>query len=185
MRAEYRYKKIAGRGLPYFAEVKLIIENTENKDLEIVEKYKGNGWQAQGYITAISKEGLDDWRTGIVRGIKYAYSKLVLSRGLKVTIIEANGIPVTDTNPTIIGYAASRAILEKMENNESVEERTLIEELVISSWNYEHDAIPNFNKKIIEGNLKNRQILEETNFESNSRRSLLKFLKEFWMKFTE
>jgi hypothetical protein len=76
-------------------------------------------------------------------GINYAYSKIKNNIGLKITIEEASGLS-TDTNPTIIGFAASRALLSKFENNETEQKLSQLDSFVSSSWKYGYDSIPDF-----------------------------------------
>lgn len=137
-------------GLPHFGEVHLILDLTENKKLEIVEKYSGKGFYSQGYEEVIPEKGYDDWKQGIKHGITYAYSKLKNTNGLKVTIEQASGL-TTDTNSIILGFVASRAVLNELENIESESELIQLEELVYSSWNYELDSLPNFVELTIDG----------------------------------
>lgn len=163
MEVEYRVKKVVN-GLPHLGEVKLKLNFTETNKLEIIENYNGKGWVAQGSLASIPKEGFDSWKSAVKRGISYAYGKLNLDSGLRVEIVSVTGIPVTDTNATIIGYAASRAILDNFENFESDLDFKLLEKLMYSSWNYDFDALPDFNKKIIEGKIRKGTIYskEET-----------------------
>ncbi|WP_234418277.1 hypothetical protein [Aquimarina aquimarini] len=120
--------------------------------MEIIENYpdKTASGYSQGQIESIPKEGYNDWKNGIKNGIEYAYEKLTKHKGLKVIIDSAIGLS-TDTNPTIIGFAASRAVLEKLSNCESKNELEQLESLVFSSWDYNHDAIPDFINKTIIG----------------------------------
>ena len=137
-------------GLPHYGEVILNIELTKNNDLELVENYQGNGWVRQGYEEIVPSKGYDQWKKGIQNGITYAYGKLKNNNGLKVIVVRASGL-ATDTNPTILGYAASRAILNKLENSENDEELKELEQLMFSSWNYDFDSVPDFEKRVIIG----------------------------------
>ena len=138
-------------GLPHLGKTNLTLILTDKNTLEIEENYpeeKPSGF-SQGQAESISQEGYEDWKQGILNGIEYAYNKLTDNSGLKVIIESAYGL-TTDTNPTIIGFSTSRAILDKLANCESQAELELLEEIVYSSWNYEFDAIPDFdNGKII------------------------------------
>ena len=149
IKSEYTVKKVKN-GLPHWGAVQLTIELTASNTLEIIEKYAGAGFVGQGYLEVLPDKGYDDWKKGIVIGIKYAFSKLESNSGLKVIIEEASGL-VTDTNPTILGYAASRAILNKLPNSESETEHEGIKKMVFRSWDYDYHALPNFEKKMIEG----------------------------------
>lgn len=178
MEVEFRVKKIVN-GLPHLGEVKLKLDFTEINKLEIIESYKGEGWITQGSLVSIPEEGFGSWKSAIIRGISYAYSKLTLVDGLKVEVVTAIGIPATDTNATIIGYAASRAILENLENSETEVDFKLIEDLMYSSWNYEYDALPDFNKKIIEGKTINRKMYNERKAKVWSIKILWNYLREW------
>ena len=63
--------------------------------------------------------------------------------GLKVTIEETSCM-ITDTYSTILGFAASRAILSELKNLENENDLKTLEELVFSNWNYDFDSLPNF-----------------------------------------
>ncbi|WP_299902120.1 hypothetical protein [uncultured Aquimarina sp.] len=148
---ESRYKIAKYKnGLPHYGEVVLNLELTKTNKLELIENYQGSGWIRQGYEEITHNEGYDKWKKGIHNGISYAYNKLKNSNGLKVTVIQASGL-VTDTNPTILAFASSRAILDKLENTESKDESRELEELMFNSWNYDFDSIPNFEEKLIIG----------------------------------
>ncbi|GAA0728469.1 hypothetical protein GCM10009430_37670 [Aquimarina litoralis] len=140
--SEYKVRKVKN-GITQFGEIKLTIELIENNTLEIIENYNGKGFHSQGYIEILPKKGYDTWKKGISNGIKYAYSKIKSNTRLKVIIEEASGLS-TDTNPTIIGFAASRALLSKFENNESEQKLAELEFFVTSSWKYDLDSIPDF-----------------------------------------
>ena len=139
-------------GLPHLGKVTLILKLTEKGILEIEENYpekKSKGY-SQGQSEFVPKNGYEDWKKGIINGIEYAYSKLTDNKGLKIIIENAVGLS-TDTNPTIIGFSASRAILEKLSNCESETEFEKLERMVFSSWNYQYDSIPDFKNEIIIG----------------------------------
>ncbi|GAB1858419.1 hypothetical protein MHTCC0001_32560 [Flavobacteriaceae bacterium MHTCC 0001] len=150
IKSENTVRKIKN-GLSYFAKVYLTLRLTEKNILEIEEQYQeqASSGFSQGQSESISSEGYSNWKQGIHNGIAYAYGKLTENCGLKVIIENATGL-VTDTNPTIIGFSTSRAILDKLPNDESQSELELLEKMMYSSWNYEHGAIPDFvNKKIV------------------------------------
>ena len=62
-----------------------------------------------------------------------------------MTILESNGL-TTDTNPIILAYVSSRAILKEFANNESETDLNKIEEIVFNSWSYEYDTQISFDK---------------------------------------
>jgi hypothetical protein len=137
-------------GLPHYGEVILNIELTETNNLELIENYQGDGWISQGYEVIVPHKGYDQWKMGIQNGINYAYKKLKNNNGLKVTVVQASGL-ITDTNPTILGFSASRAILNKLENSENEEKFRELEHLMFSSWNYDFDSVPDFDNGTILG----------------------------------
>lgn len=149
--SESTIKKVKNR-LHHFGKVSLKIELTETNMLEIEENFSDKNIPnfSQGQIISIPKKGFEIWKEGIRKGIEYAYLKINKKNGLKVIIEKAEGL-VTDTNPTILGFSACRAILEKLPNSESQYELEQLEKLVFSSWDYEYDAIPNFIEKTIIG----------------------------------
>lgn len=182
---ESRYKVAKYKnGLPHYGEVVLNFELTQTNRLELIENYQGSGWICQGYEEIVPDKGYDQWKKGIENGISYAYNKLKNNCGLKVTVIQATGL-ITDTNPTILAFAASRAILDKLENTESIDDLRELEELMFTSWNYDLDAIPNFEDKLIIG--KKRPTTKyksngenETKVKDNDTNGLWSTLKKMW-----
>lgn len=150
--SEYTINKVKNRRT-YFGMVSLTVELTQTGKLEIEEQFSEKQLSSfsQGQIIAIPKQGFDSWKAGIHKGIEYAYSKIEHKKGVKIIIDSAQGLP-TDTNPTIIGMAACKAILEKLPNSVSQHELEQLEAFVFSSWNYEPiDSIPDFAEKTIIG----------------------------------
>ncbi|MEL6133691.1 MAG: hypothetical protein AAFR59_10040, partial [Bacteroidota bacterium] len=60
----------------------------------------------------------------------------------RITIVRGTGL-FTDTNPTILSYAASRTLLQKLPHRETMEIKSQFEALVFSSWNYGVYGMPN------------------------------------------
>lgn len=147
MRIQSTYKfAIVKNRKPFFGEVILEIEVLENAVVhQIIENYQGDGFKSQGYVETIPKEGYETWKTGIKNGILYGLSRINDERKFRVSILESSGLS-TDTNPIILAYAASRAILEKIEHIELQNEKDKLEALVFSSWNYKFDSQLNFNR---------------------------------------
>jgi len=160
IKSENTVKKIKN-GLLYFGKVNLTIELTENKKLEIEDNYTEKELTnfSQGQVISITQKGFEFWKRGISAGIEYAYEKLNHKNGLKVIIEKAEGL-TTDTNPTIIGFSAYKAILEKLPNSESKNELEELEKLVFSSWQYDFESIPNFKDKKIIGEKTNYNKME-------------------------
>ncbi len=151
IKSENTVRKVKN-GLLHFGKVSLRIELTETNMLEIEEEYsdKKNSSFSQGQIISVPQKGFELWKEGACVGIEHAYLKVNRKSGLKVIIDNIEGL-ITDTNPTIIGFLAYKAIINKLPNSESQHEHEQLEKLVFSSWDYEYDAIPNFKEKIIIG----------------------------------
>jgi hypothetical protein len=133
----YKLAKING-GLGHYGEITVVVEARHADEPTIVEAYTGAGWERQGYAHTIPDKGFDDWKSAIRMGIEYALRRLD-EQSIRVTVKEATGL-ITDTNATILAYAASRALLENLPNLESQTEKDRFEQLVFSSFNYEDSA---------------------------------------------
>lgn len=132
MEVNYKIAK-QHKGKPFLGEIELDLIINETVGLEIVENYQGNGFESQGQIIEVSSKGFIPWKHGIKSGIIYAYDKLCNIRGLIVKIKKTYGL-ATDTNPTILGYISSRAILDNLANFESDEQKMKIEKILFDSW---------------------------------------------------
>lgn len=150
IKSEYKVAQYKN-GLFHFGEVSLTLQLTKNGSLEIVENHSGGRFFSQGYEQIVTEKGYSFWKKGIELGIIYAYSKLKNSNGLRVTIDRACGL-ATDTNSIILGFAASRAVLNKLDHLETESKLKKLKELVYSSWDYEFESLPDFNNISIEGN---------------------------------
>lgn len=136
--------------LPHFGVIQLGLEPLgEQDEHEIVEEYCGAGFVEEGEPEVLSADGYDKWKEGIRRGVRYALSKLKNPHKFKVTIIKAIG-EHDDTNPTIMGFVAARAILNNHDNSESKEERNRLSKLVFTSWLYGFDGMPDFDQMKME-----------------------------------
>ncbi|QQR87013.1 MAG: hypothetical protein IPJ76_01940 [Flavobacteriales bacterium] len=133
----YKLAKMKG-GLGHYGEITVVVEARLADEPTIVEAYSGTGWERQGYAHTIPDKGFDDWKSAIRMGIEYALRRLE-EQSIRVTVKEATGL-ITDTNATILAYAASRALLENLPNLESQTEKDRFEQLVFSSFNYEDSA---------------------------------------------
>lgn len=172
IKSENTVKKIK-KGLLYFGKVNLTIHLSNNKNLEVIENYTENKLSNfnQGQIVSITQEGFQFWKRGILAGIEYAYGKLNHKNGLKVVIENAEGL-FTDTNPTIIGFSALKAILDKLPNSESKNELEKLEKMLFSSYNYDYEAIPNFIEKTFIGKQTNYNKMEKQECNLNIRYDL-------------
>lgn len=142
--SKYKFAKIHHNGKAYLGLIELEFDVNNSDKLIIIEDYQGQGWIGQGHETVISQNGYDSWKKGIKIGLEYSYKKLKLQQGLEIKIKRASGL-IINTNPTILGYTASRAILNKIEHSETEEEHKQILEEVYSSWDKSLDNLPKFN----------------------------------------
>jgi len=151
MKIESKYKlRTVKNGKPFYGEVILKMGLLSNSiEHELIEEYRGKGFQSQGYIESIPQKGYDSWKEGVRIGVDYALSMVSDNRKFKITILEANGL-TTDTNPIILAFVASRAILNEVKNKESEVELKKIEEIVFSSWNYGLGSQMNFENFTVE-----------------------------------
>lgn len=150
MKIESKYKLgTVKNGKPFFGEVILEIELLPHSDKhDVVEKYNAKGFQGQGYLESIPQNGYDSWKKGVRIGVEYALRMIDDNRSFRVTILESNGL-TTDTNPIILAYVSSRAILKELKNKESKADLAKIEEIVFNSWNYEYGNQIDFDKLIV------------------------------------
>lgn len=151
MKIESTYKlRNVHNGKPFFGAIVLTIEVLEEATQhQLIEAYKGEGFLGQGHIETIPAKGYKSWKIGIRRGINYALGKLLDKRSFKVTVVYCRGM-TTDTNPVILAFVASRAVLDKLEHEESQQELAALEQVVFSSWEHSLDSQLNFEKKVIE-----------------------------------
>ena len=128
-------------GLPHFAHVSLAIERVSASP-EIVFSCSGAGFKSQGYTEEVPAVGYDDWKDGARAGISFA---LLLAgvAGCRVDVRRIDGLS-TDTNPTIVGYAAALAVWRALGFEPSSEIIEKLESIVFSSWRRPHDEIPIF-----------------------------------------
>ncbi|MEN2413738.1 hypothetical protein [Flavobacterium mesophilum] len=144
---DYRFLKIKN-GKPFFAIVNLEVSPNENEN-EIIEEYIGEGWIGMGHFASIpakdeaGKARFSDWRKAVLKGLELIFSKIETKWTVKVKKVE--GLLITDTNPTIVGYAAILAFCEQINLKLDTELKKKIENFVFNSWkdkNYE--KVPNF-----------------------------------------
>ena len=128
-------------GLPHCASVSLSVE-CPSESPEILFRCSGAGFTSQGYIEEVPAVGYEDWKGGARAGISFALS--VADRtGCRVEVCMIEG-PTTDTNPTIVGYAAALAVWKALGHQPSSEIIEKTESIVFSSWRRPHDEIPTF-----------------------------------------
>lgn len=144
---DFQWRKIKN-GKSFLAVINLEISPNENQN-EIIEEYTGKGWVGMGYFAAIpakdeaGKAGFSDWKEAVLKGLKFAFSKTQTK--WTVTIKKVEGLLVTDTNPTIVGYAAILAFCKQTDLELDADVIQQLENFTFKSWegkNYE--KIPNF-----------------------------------------
>ncbi len=142
LQAEYNWRRVKN-GLPHFAAITLRAErNDAAGEHRIVEAYAGEGFASQGYFESVPANGYDDWKAGVHDGLKYALSKL--EGYWTVTVEKLEGVS-TDTNQTIAGYVAIRALWEKAGYHPAAAETARLEDMVFSSWKRDRgQGIPDF-----------------------------------------
>jgi len=128
-------------GLPHFARVSLAIE-CASEPPDIIFSCSGTGFTSQGYVEQMPATGYDDWKGGARAGISFALS-LVRHTSCRVDVREIDGL-TTDTNPTIVGYAAALAVWQALGFEPPSEVIEKLEAVVFSSWRRPHDEIPTF-----------------------------------------
>lgn len=130
-------------GLPHFAAITLRAARDDAAgEHRIVEAYAGKGFSSQGYLESVPVNGYDGWKAGVREALKYALSKL--DGYWTVTVEKLEGLS-TDTNPTIAGYVAIRALWEKAGYHPAAAETTRLEDIVFSSWKRDKgQEIPDF-----------------------------------------
>lgn len=144
---DYQWRKIKN-GKPFLAVVNLEVSPNENQN-EIIEEYTGKGWVGMGYFASIpakdeaGKAGFSDWRKAVLKALKFVLSKTETKWTIKIKKVE--GLLITDTNPTIVGYTVILAFCKEtnLELNSDLMEQ--LENFTFRSWegkNYE--KIPSF-----------------------------------------
>ncbi|KFF17555.1 hypothetical protein [Flavobacterium hydatis] len=142
---DYRWLKYKN-GKSYFAIVNLDIEKSEIKN-EIIENYSGMGYS--NHSIDVGSEGMESWKKGLIAGLEFALS--FSSDFWKIVINKVEGKPMTDTNPTIIGYTGILAFLEATEIVIDKQLLQQLEEFVYDSWKENSDERkPNFSIRIFE-----------------------------------
>jgi hypothetical protein len=133
-------------GRSYFAIVTLDIKKNEAKN-EIIENYSGSGFSNQGIDVGVV--GMETWKKGLLKGLEFAL--LYSSDFWKITINGLYGKPITDTNPTIIGYIGILAFLASTQVVIDEDNLEKLENYVYESWDDGNsDKIPYFDKLIFE-----------------------------------
>jgi hypothetical protein len=132
-----RYKN----GKPHFAVCEVGIDFSPEVSTVVVD-CNGRGFYSQGYIESVPAKGYEHWKQGAKIGIEFA---LLTAQAVNchVTITRIEGL-TTDTNPTIVGFAAILAVWQALEFNPSREMIEKLENQVFESWNKPYDELPMF-----------------------------------------
>jgi hypothetical protein len=138
--SDKKFARIEG-GLPFFARVVLSVE-VPSAQPGVYFRCAGRGYRAQGCVEEVPEVGYDDWRGGARAGIDYALS-IAGAQRVRVEVHQVEGL-TTDTNPTIIGYAAMLCVWDALSFAPPDALVTRCEEVVLRSWERPHDAIPDF-----------------------------------------
>lgn len=127
---------IINEGRLYFGEVSLKIQLSKHLNThKIIEEYSGEGYLSQGLSESICKVGYQDWKKGVRIGIEYALSMVCNNDNYEITIVSARGLS-TDTNPIILSYTSSRALLKMIKHNESKAQHQEFKKIMMHSWNF-------------------------------------------------
>jgi hypothetical protein len=132
-----RYKN----GLPYAAHIVLDVESPSPAPGTNFS-CSGRGFTSQGYIEEVPATGYEDWKGGAEAGVSFALSAAGRS-DCRVNVSKIEGL-TTDTNPTIVAYAAALAVWKALGFEPAKELVERLEELVFSSWKRPHDELPKF-----------------------------------------
>ena len=137
----YKWLRIKN-GKPYFAIIDLSIEKNNMQNV-IIENYCGIGYS--NHSIDVGANDSESWKIGLRKGLDF-----VLSQDKNFWKININGIqgkPITDTNPTIVGFATILAFCEATKIAIDKNHLEKIENFVFSSWEKDNaEKIPNFEK---------------------------------------
>jgi hypothetical protein len=132
-----RYKN----GLPHAARVVLEVECPSSFP-GIDFSSSGRGFYSQGYVEEVPAAGYEDWKGGARVGVSFALSEAGRA-DCRVNVSKIEGLS-TDTNPTIVAYAAALAVWKALSFEAPTEVVEQLETLVFTSWNRPYDEIPKF-----------------------------------------
>ncbi|WP_202700829.1 hypothetical protein [Flavobacterium sp. UGB4466] len=145
---DYRWQKIKN-GKPFLAIMNLEISKNDNQN-EIIEEYDGKGWVGMGNFVSIpakdepGKAHFRNWRKAVIKGLEFVFSKTDTKWTVKIKKVE--GLIATDTNPTIVGYAAILAFCRQTNLELDFDTSRKIEDFTFKSWEVKNSdiKIPNF-----------------------------------------
>jgi hypothetical protein len=136
--SEHRFLRVQG-GKTYFAEVTVAVEEGSG---EVAVMCSGPGFTSQGYMEEVPADGYDDWKAGAIAGVRHALTHAG-RHDVNVRISRIVGIS-TDTNPTIVGAAAARAVWTALGFEAGPVELARIDAIVFSSWQRPQEEPPSF-----------------------------------------
>jgi hypothetical protein len=135
---EHRFARVHG-GKTYFAQVAVAVEDGSG---EVAVMCSGHGFRSQGQMEEVPAVGYDDWKAGAIAGVRHALAQAG-RLDVNVTISRIVGIS-TDTNPTIVGAAAARAVWGALGFEAGPVETARVDAIVFSSWQRAQEEPPSF-----------------------------------------
>lgn len=129
------------QGLPYVARVTVQVQ-PDPSGPRILLDCVGTGFSSQGSAEEATTTGCKDWKQGAEAGARHALRTAAQEQSL-VFILRINGLS-TDTNPTIVGAAAMKAVWQALGYSPFSGEVERIEQIVLGSWQQPYDFIPDF-----------------------------------------
>ena len=137
---DYKFLKVKN-GILFFAVINLEISKSDNGN-EIIEEYLGEGWKRQGSLESVPVNGYEDWKKAVKNGLEFAFTKSAEKWRVKIKKVEGM---TTDTNPTIVGFAAIVAFCEQTNTDLSFDTKAAIENFTFKSWeNKNCEKVPDF-----------------------------------------
>jgi hypothetical protein len=130
-------------GIRCFAIVNIdVLPNSSDRN-EIEEHYSGRDFFSQGSIEEVPETGYDSWKLAAKKGLEFAFSLFETKWTVHINKIE--GRVLTDTNPTVVGYAILMAFLDKTGYQLDTERINIFEEFILKSWAKPYkELIPDF-----------------------------------------
>ena len=131
MNGHFKLTKVIN-GIGHYAEVSVTIEKDGLK--RIVERCAGKGWVGQGPIEDVPSTGYDDWKSGALSGVCYAFRLANIDQSDYSVWIDCIQGMTTDTNSIIVACAATMALWNALDYQPTKKQLKGIETVVIDSW---------------------------------------------------